>query len=73
MATPSSILAWEIPWTEEPGGLHTIGSKEADMTEHTDIHIPNHQEVRYVNRGFRNMFWARTVNLGALNLSEVRG
>ena len=21
MATPSSILAWEIPWTEEPGGL----------------------------------------------------
>ena len=21
MATPSSVLAWEIPWTEEPGGL----------------------------------------------------
>ena len=24
MATPSSILAWKIPWTEKPGGLHTV-------------------------------------------------
>ena len=24
MATHSSILAWEIPWTKEPGGLHTV-------------------------------------------------
>ena len=24
MATHSSILAWEIPWSEEPGGLHTV-------------------------------------------------
>ena len=34
MATHSSILAWEIPWTEEPGGLHSPGDhKELDMTE----------------------------------------
>ena len=26
MATYSSILAWKIPWTEEPGGLQSIGS-----------------------------------------------
>ena len=26
MATHSSILAWEIPWTEEPRGLHSMGS-----------------------------------------------
>ena len=25
MATPSSILAWRIPWTEEPGGLQSTG------------------------------------------------
>ena len=25
MVTPSSILAWEIPWTEEPGGLQSMG------------------------------------------------
>ena len=30
---PSSILAWEIPWTEEPGGLQSVGHKESDMTE----------------------------------------
>ena len=27
MATHSSILAWRIPWTEEPGGLQSMGSK----------------------------------------------
>ena len=27
MATHSSIPAWEIPWTEEPGGLQSIGSQ----------------------------------------------
>ena len=27
MATHSSVLAWESPWTEEPGGLHFMGSK----------------------------------------------
>jgi len=27
MATHSSILAWEIPWTEEPGGLQSMGSQ----------------------------------------------
>ena len=29
-ATHSSILAWETPWTEEPGGLQSM--KESDMT-----------------------------------------
>ena len=29
MATHSSILAWKIPWTEEPGGLQSIGSQRA--------------------------------------------
>ena len=27
MATPSSMLAWRIPWTEEPGGLQSRGSQ----------------------------------------------
>ena len=29
MATRSSILAWRIPWTEEPGGLPFLGQKES--------------------------------------------
>ena len=32
MATLSSILAWRIPWTEEPGGLQSMGSQR-DMSE----------------------------------------
>ena len=34
MATHSSILAWRIPWTEEPGGLWSMGGKKSGMTEH---------------------------------------
>ena len=30
MVTHSSILAWKIPWTEEPGGLQSMGSLESD-------------------------------------------
>ena len=33
MATHSSILAWRIPWTEEPGGLQSMRLQELDMTE----------------------------------------
>ena len=34
MITHSSILAWKIPWMEEPGGLHSSwGRKESDTTE----------------------------------------
>ena len=33
IATHSSILAWEIPWTEEPGGLQVGYSNESDTTE----------------------------------------
>ena len=39
MATPSSILAWRIPWTEEPGGraaVHEVG-KELDTTLNNNI------------------------------------
>ena len=32
MAIHSSILAWKIPWTEEPDGLQSMESQELDMT-----------------------------------------
>ena len=35
MATHFSILAWEIPWTEEPGGLQFIGSQRVGLRMHT--------------------------------------
>ena len=33
MATHSSILAWRIPWTEEPGGVQTMGLQKSKTTE----------------------------------------
>ena len=33
MATQSSVHAWEMPWTEEPGGLQSMESQKSDMTE----------------------------------------
>ena len=32
MRTDSSMLAWKIPWTEEPGGLLSMASEDLDMT-----------------------------------------
>ena len=39
MATQSSILAWEIPWTEEAGGLQTMGLQRVAMTYRLSTHI----------------------------------
>ena len=39
MATHSSILAWIIPWTEEPAGLQSTGRKESDTTERLHFHF----------------------------------
>ena len=39
IATHSNILAWEIPWTEEPGGLQSMGSQRVEhdsVTKHPD-------------------------------------
>ena len=37
----SSILAWSIPWAEEPGGLQSMGSQESDTTEQLNLkYIP---------------------------------
>ena len=37
MATHSSILAWRIPWTEEPGGLQPMGSLTKQLSTHADM------------------------------------
>ena len=38
MATHSSILAWRILWTEEPGGLQSVGLQESDTTWQLNHH-----------------------------------
>ena len=44
MATYSSILAGETPWTEEPGELQSIGSQESDTT----LQLSYHQQIFYL-------------------------
>ena len=39
MAPHSSTFAWKIPWMEEPGGLQSMGSLEADTTERLPFHF----------------------------------
>ena len=43
MATHSSILAWEIPWIEEPGGLQSMGSqrvgRDLATKQQQNIHV----------------------------------
>ena len=39
MATHPSILAWRIPWTEEPGGLQSMGCNESDTTEQLTVSV----------------------------------
>ena len=40
MVTHPSILAWRIPWKEEPGGLQPMGYKDSDRTEQLHFHFP---------------------------------
>ena len=44
MATYSSVLAWEIPWTEEPDGLHTVHGVAKSQT-HTTEQLSNSKYV----------------------------
>ena len=37
MATHSSLLAWEIPWTEEPGGLQSVGLQRVRACMHPTV------------------------------------
>ena len=39
LATRPSILAWKIPWTEEPGGLQSWGHKESDTTKQLKLNL----------------------------------
>ena len=49
VATYSSVLSWRMPWTEEPGGLHSSGGgKESDMTER--LNNNNNKMVRIFSK-----------------------
>ena len=49
MATHFSILAWRIPWTEEPAGYSPGDCKESDMTERLSMHFRGQSEAVQIN------------------------
>ena len=53
MATHFSSLAWEIPWTEEPGGYSPWGCKSHNMTEQLNHH---HHSVSALYQGLLLLF-----------------
>ena len=44
MATHSSILAWRTPWTEDPGGLQTLGSQRVGHVGSNLAHTQRHEQ-----------------------------
>ena len=44
IATHSSILAWRIPWTEEPGGLQSIGLQSQTQLKRLSMHAQKREE-----------------------------
>ena len=60
MATQSSILAWEIPWTENPGELRSMESQELDTTEQ-----PNHHH-QMTNWEVSQLVWPEIIQATAV-------
>ena len=54
VATYSSILAWRIPWIEEPGGLQSIALQRVgqDCSDLTQIRLRNYPSISRLLRGF---------------------
>ena len=51
MATRSSTVAWRIPWTEEPGGLQSMGSPRVGHDRATWLHFPLNKSARWLGAG----------------------
>ena len=76
MATHLSILDWRIPWTEEPGGLHSMDCKESGMTEQLNHHYHWYTCSKannfqwYSTRFSKFIPWIRSTNI-TLSLLEM--
>ena len=64
MATHSSILAWRIPWAEEPGRLEVRGVAESDTTERLHFHF----SLSYSGSQIRSKFFLESLKRNACHL-----
>ena len=70
MATHSSILAWEIPWTEEPGGLQSTGSQRVG---HDWVCVLTHQGILMQAYVWEPLLFANRVGLNMVQTVESPG
>ena len=72
MATHSSILAWRIPWTEEPGGLvHGVTESETtEVTSHTHTHTHTCVDTRAIWVYLQGMMLSEMVDLKSHTLHD---
>ena len=65
MATRSSILAWTIPWTEDPDGLQSMGSQRVRHDWETNTSF--HYNILLVHKTVgRVLYWKKTLTLGKI-------
>ena len=70
MATHFSILAWEIPWTEEPGGLQCMRSQEYDITKWTKPPPP--PALLHIWDQIAECVWREIPNYARVQFSSVQ-
>ena len=64
MATYSSILAWKIPWTEEPGRLQSMGSQKNNFTaKQQQLQQQNDQSLTLLRAWFHESFFGASLTL----------
>ena len=71
MATHSSILAWRIPWTEQPGGLQSMGSHRIRhnwVIKHTHTHTHTQEAPTGKNSG---MIWTSAKMVSAMRWNTM--
>ena len=59
MATHCSILAWGIPWTEEPGSLQSMGLQKSDTTEAKCLLWHCKQQHKYYKYFVKGIYWTQ--------------
>ena len=59
MVTHSSVLAWRTPWTEEPGGLQSIGSQRV-----------RHDRSKFAHTHSLSRFWVWFALMGGVSLDR---
>ena len=70
MATHSSVLAWEIPWTEEPGGYSPWGCRESDTTESLSAHTGGLRGLSIWPQSQLWFMWAQSIGPKESDLTE---